>query len=385
MSFALATHRGKTREYNMLMKRADHARSKQTCLIACACLLLIMLIYGLGTGNLFGPTVSPSRLRHMNILKKVARNMLQSKDQVSDVGNAPPPISESEKLKSILSSIEFFNPLYLDVNSTSSSSTLVPIIVLSKASNMEQRDAIRRTWALDESYRNGAIKVKVIFLVGTDDYMIRRIRAEQILFDDVVQVSLSDMNSFLAYKELSALLWVRAHLPDAHFYVKTEDDVMLNIQGVVDQLVPVIEGVVEQSVVVGWFGSEHALQRGTYQKFINAVLPPSTVDLHYAMGLLYAVTSKAADRILDVLSDVESVEYPGDPFVTGVLRNAAEVESHELNKSLGNDRYAVMKAGCREAFERNPRLLLCTSAPYSGVTPSTIEYFDVWNTLLTVK
>ena len=368
----------------MLAKRADHARFKQTCLIGCACLLLILLIYALGTGNLFGPAVSPSRLRHINILKKVARKVLQSKDQVSNVNNARSSISESEKPKSILASIEFLNPLYMDVNSTSSS-TLVPIIVLSKASNMEQRDAIRRTWALDESYRNGTIKVKVIFLVGTDDYMIRRIRAEQTLFDDVVQVSVPEMNSFLAYKELSALLWVRAHLPDAQFYVKTEDDAMLNIQGVVNQLLPIIESVVEQSVVVGWFGPEHAMQRGTYQKFINAVLPPSSVDLNYAMGLLYAVTSKAADRILDVLSEVELAEYPGDPFVTGVLRNAANVESHELNTSMGNDRYATTRARCREAFERNPRLLLCTSLSYPGMTRPTIEYFDVWNTLLTVK
>ena len=371
-------------EKNMLTKHAEQARFRQTCLIAVVCLLLILLIYALGTGTLFGPAVSPSHIRQINILKNAARKMLQSKGRVSNVNTAPPSIPEREKPKSILSSIEFFNPLYLDVNSTSSA-TLVPIIVLSKASNIELRDAIRRTWALDQSYRNGTIKVKVIFLVGTDDYMTRRIRAEQILFDDVVRVSLSDMISFVTYKELSVLLWVRAHLPNAQFYVKTEDEVMLNMQVLVDQLVPIIEGVVDQSVVVGWFGSEHALQRGTYQKFINAVLPPSSVDLHFAMGLLYAVTAKAADRILDVLGEVESAEYPGDPFVTGVLRNAANVDSHDLNKSMGTDRYVLTRTGCREEFERNTRLLLCTSILYFGMTRSTVEYFDVWNTLLTVK
>ncbi|CAF4361748.1 unnamed protein product, partial [Adineta steineri] len=36
-----------------------------------------------------------------------------------------------------------------------------------------------------------------------------------------------------------------------------------------------------EDLIIGWFGHEHVIQRGTYQKFIDAVVPPSSADLLY--------------------------------------------------------------------------------------------------------
>lgn len=225
---------------------------------------------------------------------------------------------------SLISLFEFFNSPQLD--SISQSSTILPIIVLSKASNVEIRDAIRRTWASEQFYQNNALIVKVFFLVGTDDYTMKRIYAEQTIFADIIHVSVPDLNSFIAYKELSAMIWVRTYLPNALFYIKTEDNAIINIKSVINRLLPVIESVMNDNIIIGWFGSDHYVQQSSYQKFIDVVIPPRLVDIYYAMSLLYIVTSRASDRMLETLNYIHTIEQPGDSFVTGFLRDAAHVQ-----------------------------------------------------------
>jgi hypothetical protein len=289
--------------------------------------------------------------------------------------------SDQKKSKNFLSSIEFFNSPFLDLST--GSAIIIPILVLSKASNIEIRDAIRRTWASDGLYANDTKQFKVFFLVGVDDFMLRRIRTEQILFDDVIQVSVPDMYSFTAYKELSAMMWVRSYFPNAPFYIKTEDEVIMNLNAVIKKLLPTIEPYMETSFIIGWFGTKHSIPRGTYQKYIDAVMSPLSVDLYYAMSLLYIVTSQASDRMLDAISHVEDIQHPGDPFVTGILREAAHVQFKNLAVPTEDFKYELGNGECKNAFEKNSKLLLCTtSSSRLGLSRSISEYFEVWNALL---
>jgi hypothetical protein len=291
-----------------------------------------------------------------------------------------PPVAPLKKSQSVMSAIEFTNSPYLVFSSFPAN--FVPIIVLSKASNIEVRDAIRRTWGFYRLHREGTLRIKIFFLVGTDDFMTQRIRMEQVVFDDVIQVTVPDMYSFSAYKELSAMMWVRSYLPDAPFYIKSEDDVIINMKVLVDVFLPKIEDAASEQLIVGWFGSEHSVQRGTYQKFIDAVLPASSGDLNYAMNLLYGVTASGADSMIDALSHIELIEYPGDPFVTGILRDAARVKIINLTNSTDNLKYEIANGACKGAFIKNATTLVCTSSLHAGSTRSMPEYFDAWNALI---
>jgi len=287
------------------------------------------------------------------------------------------------KHSGVMSTIAFSNSPYLVINSFPAN--FVPVIVLSKASNIEVRDAIRRTWGFYRSYRDDTLRIRIFFLVGTDDFMTQRIRMEQNVFDDVIQVTIPDMYSFSAYKELSAMIWIRSYFPNNPFYIKTEDHIILNMETFVDDFLPIIESNSNQELIIGWFGTEHKLQRGTYQKFIDAVVPPSSGDLNYAMGLLYAVTATAADRMIDTLNHVELIEYPGDPFVTGILRDAAHVPINNLGNSSENFKYEVANGACKTTFTKDPNLLVCTSSLHAGSFQSMPEYFEAWNVLIGEK
>ncbi|UJR27544.1 hypothetical protein I4U23_008826 [Adineta vaga] len=291
---------------------------------------------------------------------------------------APPVISL--KKSGVMSTIDFINSPYLDL--TLFSTDIVPVMILSQASNIEVRDAIRRTWGFFRSYRKNNLRLKIFFLVGTDDRLKERIRMEQNVFDDVIQVSVPDMYSFIAHKELSAMIWVRSYLPKNSFYVKTEDDVILNTRVFVDDFLPLIESVYNQDIVIGWFGTEHHVKRGAYQKFIDAVLPPTADDVNYAMSLLYAVTSSAADRMINALDNIELIEYPGDPFVTGILRDNANVQITNLATTSYKLQYEIANGLCEGSFTRKPDLLICTSSLHAGSTKSMTEYFNAWNILI---
>jgi len=340
-------------------------------------LILIVLIYR--RQNVFLSNKISYRIRsdHLNIHKQLSNEIISEKDLEILV---PLPRSEEKKSKNVLSSIEFSNSPFLDLST--GSAIIIPILVLSKASNIEIRDAIRRTWGFDGLYANDTKQFKVFFLVGVDDFMLRRIRTEQILFDDVIQVSLPDLYSFTAYKELSAMMWVRSYFPNAPFYIKTEDEVIMNLNAVIKKLLPTIEPYIETSLVIGWFGTKHSIPRGTYQKYINAVMSPLSVDLYYAMSLLYIVTSQASDRMLDAISHVEDIQHPGDPFVTGILRDIADVPIKNLATSIEDYRYELSHGGCDQAFEKNSKLLFCTSSLHNGSSHSIPEYFQAWDILL---
>lgn len=281
---------------------------------------------------------------------------------------------------SILSSIEFTNSPYS--NLTSTSSIIIPIIVLSQASNVEIRDAIRRTWAFERFFPHKSIEIKVFFLVGVDDQTSKRIRAEQRLFNDVIHVSIPELDSFMAYKELSAMMWIRSHLPRARFYIKTEDNVIVNIRAMIDILLPMLEKIQHENFLIGWFGSKHLIHRGNYQKFVDAVLLTTSIHLDYAMSLFYIVTARAADQMLELLNDVDFIDQPGDPFVTGVLRLAARIQVKNLAIDFTDYRYQIKENFCTKKFDIDPQLLFCSPMmTTSNSKRSTGIYFEAWNTL----
>ena len=278
--------------------------------------------------------------------------------------------------KTILSSIGFLHSPFLDLESNSSK--IIPVVVLSKTTNIEVRDAIRRTWAVRQSYGNSTMKIKVFFFVGIDEFMMRRVRAEQFIFDDVIQVSIPDTDSFSAYKELSAMLWVKTYLPNAPFYIKTEDNVIFNMKAIIDNLLPTIEPLVQESIIIGWFGAVYTVQRGTYQKFINATLTSIQFDSYYAMSLFYIVTSKATDRMLNAISHHDLIEQPGDPFVTGILREAARVQMKNLGSSPKEFSYDLAVKSCKEAFGNNSKSLFCKTPSQDSISRLIPQYFEVW-------
>ncbi|CAF1416818.1 unnamed protein product [Didymodactylos carnosus] len=305
--------------------------------------------------------------------QKLSKGRLSSSNEVfKTVDSASPSaLAQQARKPSVFNIIQFTNPTHLVLNMFEA--PFVPIIVLSKAANVEVRDAIRRTWGFERLYNDTL--VKTFFLVGTDDFMIQRLKMEQLVFDDIIQVSVPDLSTFSAYKELAAMYWVKTYLPTVEYYVKTEEDTIINTPVFVNKVLPHVNS--QEQLIYGWFGSDHIVKRNPeYQKFVDAVVPP-TSDLLFAMNLCYIITAVSFNAMLDTLKTIELIEYPGDPFITGILRDAAKVRVFNF-ASDRRYRYEMANGKCKDVFITHPNLILCTSSLHVGSSRSMPEYFETW-------
>ena len=75
--------------------------------------------------------------------------------------------------------IEFKNPAVNLCHGITPEQTLL-ITVLSRASNVHIREAIRQTWGAVRTYNR--IEVRIMFVVGVDDGMLKQIEIEQSIF-----------------------------------------------------------------------------------------------------------------------------------------------------------------------------------------------------------
>ncbi|CAF0920582.1 unnamed protein product [Didymodactylos carnosus] len=293
-------------------------------------------------------------------------------------GDDPPvqyKMDNTHKMSAIFN-MEFINPSHLMFNSFGHH--FVPVIILSKAANAEVRDAIRRTWGSERIYNNTLLKS--FFFVGTDDFTLQRVKMEQLVFDDVIHVSIPDLYTFSAYKELAAMYWVKKYLPMAKYFIKTEDDTIINVPTLVTKVLPHIN--TREQTIYGWFGKNSIIKRSPeYQKFVDALVPPSD-DLFFAVNLCYIVTAVAIDMMLETLGNIEFIEYPGDSFVTGMLRDAAKVNITSFDFNGHKYRFQVANGKCMQVFRQDPRLLSCTTSLHAGSLRSMPEYFDAWDVII---
>ena len=107
------------------------------------------------------------------------------------------------------------------------------VVIVSAAENFVKREAIRRSWArtLNESEYFGDQWAKFAFLVGsTDSETQRKVLNESQVHSDVIQVKLIDEYANLSQKSAALLHWTMNYCSNAHFIIKCDDDVFVNVQ-----------------------------------------------------------------------------------------------------------------------------------------------------------
>lgn len=105
-------------------------------------------------------------------------------------------------------------------------------MILSAAANFEQRQTIRETWANDVMQQIG--NFRVFFLIGltnnTDTQ--ERLVFENMIYEDLLQISIFDSFANLTYKSINMLRWYIKYCPNANFLYKTDDDIYIHLPNV---------------------------------------------------------------------------------------------------------------------------------------------------------
>lgn len=101
---------------------------------------------------------------------------------------------------------------------------IVVILVHSAPENFQKRTVIRETWGRDD-YRS-----LLIFLIGAVNTtkIQDKIELESNVHGDIVQGNFDDVYRNMTYKHVMALKWFTYNCRDAHYLLKTDDDVFVN-------------------------------------------------------------------------------------------------------------------------------------------------------------
>lgn len=103
---------------------------------------------------------------------------------------------------------------------------MIVVIIHSAPDNYQKRKVIRDTWASADP------RALFIFLIGavnaTNSNLQDKLVLESRVHGDIVQGNFEDAYRNMTYKHVMALKWFVYKCPDAHYLLKTDDDVFVN-------------------------------------------------------------------------------------------------------------------------------------------------------------
>ncbi|XP_020855044.1 beta-1,3-galactosyltransferase 4 [Phascolarctos cinereus] len=121
----------------------------------------------------------------------------------------------------------------------SGSQVFLLILVSTAPEHQEQRDAIRASWGGLQEIQGHL--VRTLFILGEPDNShggnIKEVlKWEAQIEGDIVQAAFTDSYRNLTLKTLSGLAWAARYCPNVHYVLKTDDDVYINVPGLVAEL-----------------------------------------------------------------------------------------------------------------------------------------------------
>ncbi|KAL6461966.1 hypothetical protein MHYP_G00301110 [Metynnis hypsauchen] len=186
---------------------------------------------------------------------------------------------------------------------------LLVVIVPVAPHHTEARHAIRKTWGNDSLVQHGT--VVVLFLLGlpsgnNSKILQLRIHQENLQHQDLLQSDFIDSYRNLTIKTMVMLEWLKERCPQALFAAKVDDDILLNIRGLMMMLLS--PSVLLSNYITGlvWYGN--IVIRDPSNKFYiphnvysNSVYPP------YPLGMCYIMSMDLPEKILQVSKEIKPI------------------------------------------------------------------------------
>ena len=112
------------------------------------------------------------------------------------------------------------------------------VLVTSGLHHGERRRAIRQTWGAEQLQRQ--LDMRLVFLLGTAEpaqhSLEQQLGEEAAQHGDIVREDFLDSYQNLTLKTLAGIKWAGEYCPSARFVLKTDDDMYVNVGGLLDYL-----------------------------------------------------------------------------------------------------------------------------------------------------
>lgn len=246
--------------------------------------------------------------------------------------NEAPFIAFTSTLKSLKSfhsaysrdEIETINSLLIDKPNSCNESVLrnvsLLVFVFSSPKNFAARQAIRQTWG-KYAIEHGA---KLLFIIGDSENssVIDTIRHEDSDNRDIVLGSFIDSYSNLTLKTMTMVKWVAKNCKEVNYVLKTDDDMFLNVQKIID----FAQKKSNEKVFIGRVAKAWSPIRNPESKyFIPKDLYSERLYPDFVTGPCYLFTGDAAEPLISTALKMTPISLE-DVFMTGIVAESANIK-----------------------------------------------------------
>ncbi|XP_015684445.1 beta-1,3-galactosyltransferase 4-like [Protobothrops mucrosquamatus] len=199
------------------------------------------------------------------------------------------------------------------------------VLVASAPGHAARRAVVRQSWAVARVAAGH--RVRTVFMLGLpgDEAQQAALEHEAAEYSDLLQARFADTYANLTLKTLAMLGWAVAHCPAAHFLVKADDDVFLNLPALarrLDQLASLpaayLGQVYSNVAPIRNPQSRHYVPTSLY---LEPTFPP------YCSGTAYVLSAPAAAAVLGAAHQLPLLPVE-DVFVALCARHAGIAPRH---------------------------------------------------------
>jgi hypothetical protein len=284
-------------------------------------------------------------------------------------------------------------------NICSSSIPHALVFIVSKSSNFDSRNAIRRTWGnfarVAAVAKFSHLHLKFLFLIDIDEARLLSIYLEQTIFNDIIQVRLPEHYTLSTYRDMAILHWTDKYCPQAMMTVKTDDDVFLNtyiLANIITNLLlnttinqskigclhsdplAIIHGIKILSAQVVRHSDDPVLEGTRYITTDDEY--PCTHYPGYMSGFGYIVNRNARSQLLCTFFRDRKPFHLSDVYVTGILPEYIGITRQHISLLIS---YRSTD-DCEHFFsQNNPDTYACASSlHYDKKQTNVFERFNVY-------
>lgn len=222
----------------------------------------------------------------------------------------------------------------------SCNATFLIWIVTSYAGEPSARSALRRAYTDKELQGLG---IRRVFLLGTlnDDaerkthVLQNALLDESRRFNDILQGNFLDTYRNLTRKHLMGLQWVTNNCKDVKYIMKMDDDIVVNIYGVLEKL---RSGMIKDNSLTGYILKNMIPVREPANKwYVSKVEYAESIYPDFVSGWLYITHPQVASRLIDYAEFSHEYFWIDDVFVTGILRQALNIKIQNISEIYTTD------------------------------------------------
>ena len=215
-------------------------------------------------------------------------------------------------------------------------------------------------------------KVKTIFILGSGSLEdMRSVEQEAKEFTDIAQFRYLDSYRTLTFKHLMGLRWVKEFCSNAKYLLKTDDDVIINTNIILNKLQAIPSMPTGIYCYVHRKGQPH---RNPGSKWYTTRKEyPGGIYPDFCSGFAYLVSTQWVPKLYKA-TETERFLWLDDVYVTGILAQKVSLPRYDMNKYL---QYLFLyKRG--EETEHKQDITLASIVVHQDLRDSAELFLQIW-------